>query len=272
MPVNNKRFLLLACLVLVAAQARAQVNFGWSDPSMYSSHLLTDLALENLVDSHQDEMASSSRRRNTPARSRQDTPTPRAQHRHSTAPAPASAPNLSFRPSRAVSERVVAGVMRGIPNTPEMAEARAALQSFQHQTMFREVIQGSGLSDTNMADVLAVYLAGAWMVVHDRHVEASEVLRPARAISRDMTRMLASNSRFSRFTEAQRQEVSESMILHLLAMDGRHSLYQQTGGAPLEDGSTLADLQASVRNMVKLWGLDLANLDLTDQGFVSIRR
>lgn len=264
MSVSNKALVLLACLMLVATPGRAQVDFGWMDPSMYSSTLLTDLAMENLIDSHKDEVAPHSHRKRPPAGSASKGQASRGHKAHGA--------TLDFRPSQAVSERVARNFLRQLPKSMATPEVRAYVQSFQYKKDYRAATRGFKLSDRNVADVLAVYLAGAWTVVHDRHVDRAEVMRPAQAISRDMARRLGNNPRLAAATDAQRQELAELLILNLVAIDGRHELYKLSGGAPLADGSTLAGLQATVRRGAMQWGVDLAKLDMSDRGFVPLRK
>lgn len=73
--------------------------------------------------------------------------------------------------------------------------------------------------------------------------------------------------------DAGKQALAEVLAIQKFIRDTSYRAYKnhQRGlAAPPNDGSTLEELQRTVRTEVMQWGMDLAQFDLTAQGFVPL--
>jgi hypothetical protein len=120
-----------------------------------------------------------------------------------------------------------------------------------------------GLKTNNVADAYAVYWISAWEASRGI-VGASETRQRAQAVRAQAERGLVSSPQFARATEAQKQEFAEAMLVQA-AMISSHM------EAAADDSNQLRAVSAAVLKGAKASGLDLKAMELTQQGFASVK-
>jgi hypothetical protein len=120
-----------------------------------------------------------------------------------------------------------------------------------------------GLKTNNVADAYAVYWIGAWEASRGI-VGAPETRQRAQAVKAQAERGLVSSPEFARATEAQKQEFAEAMLVQA-AMISSHM------EAAAGDSNQLRAVGAAVLKGAKASGLDLNAMELTQQGFASVK-
>jgi len=144
---------------------------------------------------------------------------------------------------------------------PEMA--KALQQAFsqdviaQLQPSFREM----GLDSNDMADMMTVYWVNAWEAAHGlvNHKTDKALITGARAQIADI---MAKNAALARMTDAQRQDVADTMIIQALIVSARMEAAAKQG----------ADVQRQMSDTIaqeaqQITKTDLRAVDLTAQGF-----
>lgn len=127
---------------------------------------------------------------------------------------------------------------------------------------FHEVLSKAGYSTTNLADVTAAYYIIAWEVVNgpDAAVHPAGV----QAVRADVAAAFAADPRLKDLTDADKQEAASIMAYMATIAAASANQLRSTG-----DQAGLETLQGEVRKAVLGQGLDLTQLQLTDQGFAA---
>lgn len=122
------------------------------------------------------------------------------------------------------------------------------------------IVAQDGLKPGDLADVFAGYWILNWAMAN-----SSDSTRPTALAVREQVRpILAGNPAFARLTEAQRQEMAETLMLNFLV---QHAAY--LGAMQKGDQATAARLgDAAVARFRNEMGVDLRRLSLTERGFV----
>lgn len=171
---------------------------------------------------------------------------------------------LDFRPDASVTRTVNARFtdMLAAIQPDRRDQIAAELDSGQLQAQFASLLSSYGYSSRNVADVMTAYLVIAWEVVHN--ADATAHIDGIGVIHRTMQKSLAHSPSMRTLTDAQKQELAETLgNLTMLAAVAKNTLVQRG------DTEGLATLQDGVRTTTRRFGIDLAPLRLTDQGFTS---
>ena len=171
---------------------------------------------------------------------------------------------LDFRPDASVTRAVNARFTEMLAAIqPDRREQIAAeLDSGAMQAQFANLLQSYGYSSRNVADVMTAYLVIAWEVVHN--ADATSHLDGIGVVHRTMQKTLAHSASMRTLSDAQKQELAETLgNLTMLAAVAKNALVQRG------DAEGLATLQEGVRTTTRRFGIDLQPLRLTDQGFTS---
>ena len=193
----------------------------------------------------------------SPAKKRVAAPTPRV----------APAATTRYRPSPAVSVRVrgqFVGWMRGRVGAADAGKLAAAFAQSDPVRSWAQIVAADGLHPNDLADSLAGYWILNWAMANGADNNRAQVL----AVRRQVAAMLATNPAAARRSEAQRQEMSETLILNFLI---QHAAYDDAVRRGDRDGMRrLGD--AAVARFRGEMGVDLRQLRLTDTGFVPTGR
>ena len=172
----------------------------------------------------------------------------------------ASAGALTFRPSASVRQRVLANYVAEIRKTNPNGAAKMQ-KAFASQDIFAllgRVMARYGLKTNNVADAMTLYVLTGWQGA--RGANGDLPVAQVRAVRGQMARALASTPSVARATSAQKQELSDSLLVQALLFDGFVvAAKQQPSAMP----QTKAIIAQSVR---ATFGLDLNALRLTNQG------
>lgn len=179
-----------------------------------------------------------------------------------TAPAlVARAEALNFKVSPAVRQKAIETFVGGI--TEASPEAGAELKKgFASVDVFGEIgkdIKAKyGLSNTNLADVWAVYWSYAWLMTQGR---TDDPTRAQVVGLRDQFRpLLLSLPAVAGLGDAQKQEMAESLLLQTV-------LFGILAEGWKDDPASLAEFGQGLQRGTAELGLDLGQVELTDRGF-----
>lgn len=257
-----KRFRLAAVLALAGAFAFSASADAQTDPNVFpmdmNSHVLKGLMLDNVL--------SNRGRRAPPPR-----PPQRAIGAQvfaapaSVAVAPASA-STAYRASPAVSARVKQQYVDYVRKQagPQAAQQYSAvLAKNDHVRNWAQLVAEEGFRPGDVAEALASY----WML---NYLIANGLVDPpggagaGRIVAQQVRGIMAGNPAFSRLNEAQRQEMAEVFMLNFLSQQAAYSNAVKARDAGLK--RRLGD--AAVTRFRNEMGVDLRQLELTNQGFV----
>ena len=122
------------------------------------------------------------------------------------------------------------------------------------------IVGEDGLHPGDMADAVTSYWILNWVMANGADSTGGQ----AQAVRRQVRRMIAANPGYGRLKEAERQEISEVLMLNFLI---QHAAY--TDAMARGDHATARRLgDAAVTRFQKEMGVDLRRLKLTDSGFV----
>lgn len=143
-----------------------------------------------------------------------------------------------------------------------LEELRKSVDSDAVWNQFDRLLRSFGYSSDNLADVMTAYYVINWEVVNGE--DATRHPDGIRAINRALTSTLAASPELQAMSDAEKQEAAEIMAYMATIAGAAKNELRDRG-----DGAGLADLQSAIRQTVLKQGIDLARLQLTDQGFVS---
>lgn len=178
-------------------------------------------------------------------------------------PTPVARPEaLNFKAAPAVRKKVIDTFVGEIAAaSPEAgAELRKGFASVDvFGEISKELKTGYGLSNTNLADVWAVYWSYAWLMTQGR---TDDPTRAQMVGLRDQFRpLLLSLPAVTGLTDAQKQEMAESLLLQTV-------LFGILAEGWKDDPASLAEFGQGLREGTAQMGLDLGQVELTDKGFV----
>ena len=116
-----------------------------------------------------------------------------------------------------------------------------------------------GLRVNNVADAYALWWVAAWEAVNNRDVGASRNLY--QSVKRQAESALLATPEFASASNAQKQEIAESMLIQAALIDA--SIDDAAGNSAKQ-----AALAKAVNQGAKRMGLDLTKMTLTEDGFV----
>lgn len=170
---------------------------------------------------------------------------------------------LLFKATPTITENLNNRFITAISAQQPSARARTAklFSSGILAKTFDDLLAKFGYSPDNLADVMTAYLILSWETVHNG--DATQYPRGIQAVHQHMRYALASNPQVATFSDAQKQEFAETLAdLAMLSTIARKQL--------LAKGNTsqLQQLEQGVRETTLKLGVDVGNLQLTDNGFI----
>jgi hypothetical protein len=160
--------------------------------------------------------------------------------------------------TRVVNERFVAWQAEKHPQL--RAQLAEGIGSGELQRYFQGILSRYGYARDNLADVSAAYYISLWRIVHGRELTPRQVA----GVRRQMRGFMAREPRLMQLPDAQKQEICETFALHTaLALQGYEQLVQR------HDARTLADFRRGLQAKLAPQGPDLAQMQVSDAGFVS---
>jgi hypothetical protein len=179
-------------------------------------------------------------------------------------PSPATKQNLAsldFTTSLSVRQRNFARfVEKTRAQSPEnAAEMENLLASTDVIAAIGSAMAPYGLRTNNVADAYAVYWIAAWEASRSI-VSSTETRERIQAVKQQAANALLATPVFTNATSAQKQEMSEAMLIQA-------ALIQSSVQAYASDRVTLAKVAAAVSQGAEAMGLDLNKMTLTKQGF-----
>lgn len=180
--------------------------------------------------------------------------------------APAGGPALTqttYRASPEVSARVRRqfadwmGKQAGAEGGRKIAQAMAQRDPVRS---WAQIVGGDGLRPGDTADAMAAYWIFNWVMANGADSNRAQ----AQAVRNQVKPMIASNPGYARLNEAQRQEMSEVLMLNFLVQHAAYLDAMKRG-----DRATTRRLgDAAVARFRNEMGVDLRQLTLTNSGFV----
>ncbi|WP_026792215.1 DUF6683 family protein [Pleomorphomonas oryzae] len=172
-----------------------------------------------------------------------------------------------YHASREVSARVrrqFAEWMSGLAGAPGGRRIAASMRDSDPVRSWARIVGDDELKPGDMADAVTAYWILNWVMANDADSTRDE----AQGVRRQVRRMMASSPGYGRLKEAQRQEISEVLMLNFLI---QHAAF--TDAKARGDSETIDRLgQAAVARFKTEMGVDLNGLRLTDAGFMLIRQ
>jgi hypothetical protein len=169
----------------------------------------------------------------------------------------------TYRASPEVSARVRQqfadwmGKQAGPDGGRQIAQAMARRDPVRN---WAQIVGADGLRPGDTADAMASYWILNWVMANGADNNRAQ----AQAVREQVRRMIASNPGYARLNEAQRQELSETLMLNFLVQHAAYVDAMKRG-----DRATAGQLgDAAVVRFRNEMGVDLRRLDLTDDGFV----
>lgn len=187
-----------------------------------------------------------------------------AEEADATAPTKGAGVVTGYRPSAAVSEKAQRQFIAFLRQTSCDAGAFAAADTFARahpSEIWTGLVAMNGLRSGDAVDAIAGYWMLNWIIAnraHDADFDTAPILRQVRTA-------LASDPQFPRLTEAERQEMSEILMMNFLVQHAVYSDAVVTGNSTM-----LAQLgNAAVARFKQEAGVDLRALAVTPQGFAA---
>lgn len=172
-----------------------------------------------------------------------------------------------YHASREVSARVrrqFAEWMSSLAGAPGGRRIAASMHDRDPVRSWARIVGDDELKPGDMADAVAAYWILNWVMANDADSTRAE----AQGVRRQVRRMMAASPGYGRLKEAQRQEISEVLMLNFLI---QHAAF--TDAKARGDSETTDRLgQAAVSRFKKEMGVDLTELRLTDAGFLFMRQ
>jgi len=179
---------------------------------------------------------------------------------------PAARQALTYTPSPEVEGRTRQKLYDSIAATvsdPTLQQQIA--QSVSTDTIWRQfhgVLSRAGFSTTNLADVATAYYVIAWEVVNGPQATANAAA--VQAVHADVAAALTSDPRLADLTDAEKQEAASVMAYMATVAAASANELRSAGNT-----RALEQLQQQVHKAVLGQGLDLAQLQLTPEGFAA---
>lgn len=172
----------------------------------------------------------------------------------------ASGPDLVFKRSPAVSQKVVREIVDGLARrNPELyrPELETNLILANAKGQFDTLLRLHGRSPSNLGDVMGAYLALAWESYAGGVASPAEMAAVSRQWRRDLRR-----SALATQPDARKQMLAETLAWRAMLAAGA------TRNARLQAAPQLAQLREGVRvEVLQATGIDLARSRITERGF-----
>jgi hypothetical protein len=167
---------------------------------------------------------------------------------------------LAYRPSTAVHQRTLTQIIENT-RVQDPAGAQKIEQLLSSKNIIAKINQDMprlGLQPNNVADAYALYWASAWQGAQGRNDDLPKAQMIA--VRGQAAEALLKLSQFRSATDAQKQEMSEIMLIQsaliLLSIESVKS-----------DPALLAQTQTAIAKGAERFGLNLNSMTLTAQGF-----
>ncbi len=168
----------------------------------------------------------------------------------------------TYVPSKSLRKKNLANFVNKI-RAQDPASAAKIEQIFASTDIIDQigsVIQGIGLNKNNAADAFAVYWVSAWQAVNgDTSTKNSETYQ---AVATQSARGLSRSPEFNKSTDAQKQEMAESMMVQTAMIDAN---MEEAAGDPAK----LKAISKAVTQGAAASGLELDKMTLTEKGFIT---
>ncbi|MBP2301082.1 DUF6683 family protein [Azospirillum picis] len=178
-------------------------------------------------------------------------------------PSPPPAAATTYRAAPEVSARVRRqfadwmGRQAGAEGGRRIAEAMVQRDPVRN---WAQIVGGDGLRPGDLADTMASYWILNWVMANTADSNRAQ----AQAVRNQVRPIIVSNPDYARLGEAQRQEMSEVLMLNFLV---QHAAY--VDAVTRGDRATIRRLgDAAVARFRNEMGVDLRRLELTNAGFV----
>lgn len=166
-----------------------------------------------------------------------------------------ASPQVSARVRRQFADWM--GQQAGAEGGRRIAEAMAQRDPVRN---WAQIVGGDGLRPGDTADAMASYWILNWVMANGADSNRAQ----AQAVRDQVKPMIASNPGYARLNEAQRQEMSEVLMLNFLIQHAAYMDAMKRG-----DRATIRRLgDAAVARFRNEMGVDLRRLELTSNGFV----
>ena len=195
---------------------------------------------------------------------RRDSERPRGTSSRSTASSSAASRvgSTTYRSSPAVTQRVkqqfadFVGRSAGQQGATDIATALARGDAV---ASWAGIVRSDGLRPGDLADSMAAYWVLNWVIANQSNNNRVQTIA-----ARDQLRgIIASNANLSRLSDAERQEMSEALMLNFLV---QHAAY--TNAIQAGDNAAMRRLgDAAVARFRSEAGVNLRNVQLTNTGF-----
>ena len=180
--------------------------------------------------------------------------------------APLSAPRVSasmlnYSPSQSIRRANIAKFAQSMKKSdPEnAAQIESVLAGGKIIDQLDQMMRPMGLRANNVADAYALWWVIAWHAVNKQPLVQNNQLLGA--VKAQASNGLLSTPQFASTSNAQKQELAESLLIQAALIDGH---IDDAAGNPTQQ----AALAKAVNQGAKKMGLDLTTMDLTEQGFV----
>jgi hypothetical protein len=179
-------------------------------------------------------------------------------------PAPDAAPSLRVPQDARVSAQVKDDFRRALVSAhpTRQADIDKALQRDWVRGYADEIARPNGLDPRNLADAVTAYTVAGWAIVN-RQAQISP--RAIRAVRDQLRERLARDAALARLPAAERQRMAESLMHHTVLIMAQRTEAQRTQNSALAQASAV-HYRAALREGLQV---DMAQLKLTDQGFVA---
>ncbi|MBY6265964.1 hypothetical protein EI613_29215 [Azospirillum sp. 412522] len=165
-----------------------------------------------------------------------------------------ASPEVSARVRRQFADWM--GRQAGAEGSRRIADAMARHDPVSN---WAQIVSGDGLRPGDMADAMASYWILNWVMANGADSNRSQ----AQAVRDQIRPMIASNPGYARLDDAQRQELSEVLMLNFLIQHAAYMDAMKRG-----DRSAARRLgDAAVARFRNEMGVDLRRLELTGTGF-----
>ena len=175
----------------------------------------------------------------------------------------AGSASLEFEASEQVSREVSRLLAERLGELDPAIDAVALAREFDSGSLqrdFRQLVGEHGFSDSNLADVMTIFLGVGWQIVHDQ--PDLDEPRGYRRMRDALGEAMLQSQWLALLSDADKQSMAEPLVLLTVIMASGYEHHQQTG-----DSDAQRQLQEGVRQMVReIAGLDLGEARLTSQG------
>lgn len=248
----RRRFIMFGMLLAAASAAQAQIEVAPMDMAgaMFNRQVMRG-QLENIIGQDGSRRSrggvgpQSYNRPSTPSsvRLRQDV-------------------NTRYRRDPAVTRKVKNDYLAFVARTApaELGVIRDDLQRSDPVAVWNQRVAADGFKPGDAVDAIAAYWLVNWMIANDQTNSARE----AEGVRTQVRAILASQPRFAALSEAQRQEISESLIVNFnYQINGYFVLKMHRDAARLRQAAAAAAVRFNDQV-----GLDPRTLTVSNHGFV----